>query len=124
VTAKNVLWENDEALPDIVSPLSDGKSVLRVTTEGTLTCASAADGKTLWDKDLETSFKSSPTLVGDKVYLLSTKGVMVIFAMGGKEYKELGKAELGEEPACTPAYLNGKILIRGKRNLYCIGEKK
>jgi outer membrane protein assembly factor BamB len=123
VTDKNVLWMVDDGLPDVVSLVSDGKFVLRVTSQGILTCSNPADGKTVWDKEMEMSFMSSPTLVGDKVYLLNDKGVMYIFAAGGTAYKEIGHSALGEEPTCTPAYLDGKILIRAKKNLYCIGEK-
>ena len=68
-------------------------------------------------------FKSSPTLVGDKIYLMTEKGLMFIFAASAEGYKELGKAELGEEANSSPAYLDGRIYIRGKHNLYCIGKK-
>jgi hypothetical protein len=48
---------------------------------------------------------------------------MFIFAASAEGYKELGKAELGEEANSSPAYLDGRIYIRGKHNLYCIGRK-
>jgi len=123
VTAKNVVWTADDGLPDISSPLTDGKFMLRVTSQGMLTMSSAADGKPLWEKELDVPVASSPTLVGDKVYLLSEKGVMYIFAAGGAAYKELGKAELGEQATASPALVDRKIVIRGKKNLYCIGAK-
>ena len=123
ITASRRVWAGESGLPDIVSPLADGKIVLLVTTDGTLTCYAAADGKTLWEKDLDHIFKSSPTLVGDRIYLMTEKGLMFIFAASAEGYKELGKAELGEEANSSPAYLDGRIYIRGKHNLYCIGKK-
>jgi len=123
ITASRRVWAGESGLPDIVSPLADGKIVLLVTTDGTLTCYAAADGKTLWEKDLDHIFKSSPTLVGDRVYLMTEKGVMLIFAASAEGYKELGKADLGEPANSSPAYLDGRIYIRGKHNLYCIGKK-
>jgi hypothetical protein len=39
-----------------------------------------------------------------------------------REYKVLGEPALGEESACTPAFTNGRIYIRGESNLYCIGK--
>ena len=122
VTATHRAWSAEDGLPDIVSPLTDGKFVLLVTTDGTLTCYAAADGKKLWEKDIDANFKSSPTLVGDKIHLMTDKGVMYILA-AGREFKELGKAELGEPANSSPAYLNGRIYIRAKHNLYCIGGK-
>jgi hypothetical protein len=59
--------------------------------------------------------------VGDKVYLMSEEGVMFIIA-AGREYKELGRAELGEKAHTSPAFMDGRIYIRGKENLYCIGN--
>lgn len=123
VTATHLAWTAEDGLPDIVSPLTDGKIVLLVTTDGTLTCYAAADGKKLWEKEMDHIFKSSPTLVGDRIYLMTEKGLMFIFAASAEGYKELGKAELGEEANSSPAYLDGRIYIRGKHNLYCIGKK-
>ena len=123
ITATHVAWTAEDGLPDIVSPLTDGKLVLLVTTDGTLNCYAAADGKKLWEKEMDHIFKSSPTLVGDKVYLMTEKGVMLIFAASAEGYKELGKADLGEPANSSPAYLDGRIYIRGKHNLYCIGKK-
>jgi outer membrane protein assembly factor BamB len=123
ITATHLAWTAEDGLPDIVSPLTDGKIVLLVTTDGTLTCYAASDGKKLWEKEMDHIFKSSPTLVGDKIYLMTEKGLMFIFAASAEGYKELGKAELGEEANSSPAYLDGRIYIRGKHNLYCIGKK-
>jgi len=81
-----------------------------------------SDGKRLWEKDLEEYFLASPSLVGDKLYLLSEKGVMFI-AEGGSEYKELAKCELNEKCHASPAFADGRIYIRGIENLYCIGSR-
>ena len=43
-------------------------------------------------------------------------------AQAGPEYKELGKCELGEECYASPAFADGRIYIRGVKNLYCIGQ--
>jgi len=122
VTKTHVAWTFTEDLPDIVSPLSNGEIVLTAYTYGTLTCVDAKTGKLLWSQDFDADFKSSPTLVGDRIYLLDAKGVMHIFA-AGRAYKELGKAALGEPAHASPAFVDGRIYIRGKHNLYCIGKK-
>jgi len=123
ITASRRVWAAEDSLPDIVSPLTDGRIVLLVTSDGTLTCYAAADGRKLWEKEIDAMFKSSPTLVGDRIYLMTEKGVMLIFAASAEGYKELGKAELGEPANSSPAYLDGRIYIRSKHNLYCIGKK-
>jgi len=114
-------WTAEDGLPDIVSPVTDGKIVLLVTTDGLLTCYAAADGKMLWEQEIDAIFMASPGLVGDKVYLMDEKGVMRIFTTAGA-YKEVAKAELGERSHASPAFLDGRIYLRGKKHLFCIGK--
>jgi len=122
VTETHIVWRAEDGLPDICSPLSNGELVFLLATYGILTCYDAKDGKMVLEQDFETSFKASPSLVGDRVYLMSEEGVMFIFA-ADREYKELGRAELGEAVNTCPAFMDGRIYIRGKEHLYCIGQK-
>lgn len=123
VTESHVAWLYPDDLPDIASPLSNGELVFIVYTYGTISCLEAKTGKLVWTETVEHDFKSSPTLVGDRIYLMDTQGVMHILS-AGRAYKELGKAALGEPSNCSPAFVNGRIYIRGKHNLYCIGKKE
>ncbi|HIE26730.1 TPA: serine/threonine protein kinase [Candidatus Poribacteria bacterium] len=122
VTETHIAWRAEDGLPDICSPLSNGEFVFLLASYGILTCYNAQDGSVVWEQDLEASFKSSPSLVGDKVYLMSDEGVMFIVA-AEREFKELSRAELGEGVHTSPAFMDGRIYIRGKKNLYCIGNK-
>jgi len=122
VTATHVLWGAEDGLPDIVSPLANGDSVLVLTSEGLLTCYDAKKGEKVWEHEYDMPFSSSPSLVGDRIYLTANKGITFIIA-AGRQYKELGKNELGEEVLASPAILEGRIYMRGKRHLFCIGEK-
>ncbi|MHB1034799.1 MAG: PQQ-binding-like beta-propeller repeat protein [Pirellulales bacterium] len=123
VTASHIAWSGEDGLPDICSLLTDGKIVLLVTSNGTLTCYNAKDGSQAWTHDFDDElFQASPSLVGDKIYLLSEKGTMYILQTG-KEYKELGKSDLGEEALTSPAFQDGCFYIRGKTHLICVGGK-
>ncbi len=123
VTKTHVAWMAMDDLPDIVSPVSNGSLVLTVVTYGVLTCYDAKTGKKAWTHSYDNlMFRSSPTVVGDRIYLLDEKGVMHIIA-AGRAFKELGTAALGEQSNCSPAFVNGRIYVRGKYNLYCIGAK-
>jgi len=143
VTETHIAWSIEEGAPDICSPVSNGELIFLLTTEGFLTCYKVADGKRLWEQDLREDFWASPSLVlapapapvlrqedagasrgsgGDKLYLLTEKGVMLI-VQAGPEYKELTRCELGEECRASPAFADGCIYIRGLENLYCIRKK-
>jgi outer membrane protein assembly factor BamB len=129
VTGSAVDWTAEEGLPDICSPLADGKLVWLLTTEGKLTCYNAADGKQIYKKEFESPdpdipvhFKSSPALAGDKVYLTEERGVTHILS-AGDSFKEIGTAVLGEEVDASLVFQDGRIYIRGKHHLFAIGKK-
>jgi outer membrane protein assembly factor BamB len=121
VTQTHIVWKSDQSTPDISCPVSNGEFIFLVTTEGLLISYNAADGKKLWEHELQKNFLASPSLVGDRLYLLSEKGVMYIIE-AGTEYKEFAKCELGERCYASPAFMDGRIYIRGDDNLYCIGS--
>jgi outer membrane protein assembly factor BamB len=120
VTATHRLWKNSDGLPDIVSPLATGPFVFTVTTDRLVTCFETAKGKVLWEQDFATTFHASPVLAGGVVYLTDTAGVTHVFKAAGA-YEAVGTCELGEEVVGTPAFAGGRIYVRGKQNLYCIG---
>jgi len=122
VTGTHIAWRAEDGGPDICSPVGNGELVFVVTTEGTLKCYKAADGSKVYEKELDTGFRASPSLVGDKLYLLDEKGVMYI-AEAGPQYKELARCRLGEDCWASPAFADGRIYLRGIKNLYSIGNK-
>jgi len=119
VTETHIAWTFEENIPEICSPVSNGQLIFLLATNGTLTCLSVADGKKLWEKSLETYFQASPSLVGDRLYLLSETGSMFIVEAAA-EFKEIARREVGEPCFASPAFADGRIYIRGTENLYCI----
>ncbi len=123
VTKTHVVWTAEDGLPEICSPLSDGKYVYLLTSSGLLTCYDLQNGKKKYEHDFELSFKSSPGLCGDRIYLFSDKGV-AIQVQAGPEFKELARSEMGQEIMSSPAFADGRLYIRAKQHLFCIGAKK
>jgi len=121
VTKTHVAWHMEDSGPDICSPVSDGKYVYTLESGGLLLCINVADGKKLYEMDVKEEARASPSIVGDKLYLLDMKGVMHI-AQIGPEYKEIARCELGEECFASPAFADGRIYLRGTDKLYCIGK--
>jgi len=121
VTETHIAWTNEDGGPDVCSPVTDGEVIIHLA-DGLLTCLKVSDGTMLWEEDLRAYFLASPSLVGDKLYVLDEEGVMSIAEYKPK-YKELAKCRLGEKCHASPAFADGRIYIRGFENLYCIGEK-
>lgn len=122
VTETHIAWRMEEGAPDICSPVSNGEYVYLMESEGYMLCCKVADGTLAFEHDLKASFRASPSVVGDKLYNLSMEGVMHIGQIG-PEYKELGRAELGENCYASPIFADGRIYIRADENLYGIGQK-
>ena len=121
VTKTHIAWKGEDGIPDICSPVSNGTYVYVLDSGGLVTCYSVADGKKVYEHELKEQCRASPSIVGDKLYILTLTGVMHI-AQVGPEYKELGKCELGEECFASPAFVDGRIYLRSVKNLYCIGS--
>ena len=121
VTETNIVWTAEDGLPDICSPLTNGELVFLLETYGFMTCYDAKTGEKLWEQDLDEEFEASPSLVGDQVYLMTVEGVAIIIK-AGRQFEEIARHELGEGSTASPAFLDGRIYIRGKENLYCISN--
>ncbi|MEI7724527.1 MAG: PQQ-binding-like beta-propeller repeat protein [Bacteroidota bacterium] len=119
--APTLLWEDSDYLSDIPSPLATPKYLFLVTSYGAAVCYDAKNGTKYWEQELETPTYASPMLADGKIYLLDKKGVMHILKPD-QTYSVIGTSPLGEGSSCTPAFANGKIVIRGDKNLYCIGK--
>ncbi|MHC4950476.1 MAG: outer membrane protein assembly factor BamB family protein [Planctomycetota bacterium] len=123
ITKTHILWEIEEDMPDICSPVANEQYVWTLVTQGYLGCYKITDGEEVYTHEIKGSFQASPTLIGDRLYLLSEKGVMLIID-AGSEYKQVGRNELGEKCYASPAFGDGCIYIRGDENLYAIGAPK
>ncbi len=115
------LWENSDYLSDVPSPVATDKYLFVVTSYGTVVCYDAKNGTSYWTKEFTEGFYSSPIIAEGRIYLLDKQGVMQIFS-ADKEFKSIAQPKLGEKSVCTPAFANGRIYIRGDKNLYCIGK--
>ncbi len=119
--AAKLLWETDEELPEVSSPLATERYVFIATSGGSVACRDAATGEKYWLQEFDTGFYSSPVKVGDRVYLMNTEGVTHIFNCD-KIYQAIADCPLGEPSNCTPAFLDRQIFIRSDKYLYCIAE--
>jgi len=123
VTDSKIVWkQEDSGLPDMCSLLCDGPRLYTLVF-GTFHAFDALTGGHLWELETKAKFQASPTLVNGRIHLLTTDGVMIIGEAGKDGFKETGRAALGEGTGASPAYAPGRIYLRGKKNLFCIGSK-
>lgn len=121
VNTKAILWEADEYLPEASSPLAYNGLVVVATSYGVLACYDLKTGEKYWEHDVGKTLYSSPVYADGKIFMMDNDGVMRIYEFG-KEMKVISENKLGEHAGTTAAFANGKIYIRGDKNLYCIGK--
>lgn len=122
VTQTHIVWTSDEGVPDITTPASNGELVFNLSTYGTLVCIDLASGKKVWDHELETVFNASPTIIGNRLLLLGTKGTVVI-ATAERAFNELARFDLGDPIFASPAVTRNRVCVRTATRLLCLGPR-
>jgi len=120
-TNGSVLWENSDKLPEISSPVYYKDYVYVATTYAVLACVDAKTGVSKWEYEAKAGFYSSPMIASGKLYIFDTSGNAYVFASGAA-LKLISSPVLGEKVYATPVFSDGRIYIRGVKNLYCIGK--
>ena len=128
VTDTHVEWFTDIDVPDVCSPLITGKHVL-LLSHAYLACFELGKSddpeearEPLWEEDLLEDVTSSPSLVGEFVYIFSQEGKAWILKPTAEACERIAELEMGEPVRSSPAFRPGRIYIRGKEHLFCIGK--
>ena len=115
-----IIWESNEYLPEVASPVAKNGLLYIGTSYGVIACFDATNGEIVWEYECDQGFYASPVIADNKIYFMDMDGIMHIFATD-KTRKVIGEPELGERSVSTPAFVDGKIIIRGYDHLFCIG---
>ncbi len=68
-------------------------------------------------------FFGSPILMGERLLALSMSGEAVMLA-ASRDYKVLGRTDLGEPTEATPAVASGRLFLRTETELRCLQEQE
>lgn len=115
-------WTDQRNAPDVPSPVSDGARFYMAADNGTLTCLDAKTGAVIYgpeDTGIGRTW-ASPIIADGKIYLTGQTGETAVIH-AGPTYKLIGKNALdGSYTLCTPAFVDGEIIIRTGTHLYCV----
>lgn len=117
----SIAWEVIDDLSEVSSPVASGGLVFMAASYGALSCLDAKTGELLWIEDFDDGFYSSPILSGENIYLMDMSGVTHIIK-AAREFEVTARNPLGEKAVTIPAFMPGRIYIRGYKNLICIGS--
>ena len=89
-----------------------------------MSCYDAAKGgDVLWEEEFDENFRASPGLAGQHVYLFSESGKSWVIRPTREACERVAENDLGEECVTSPAFVAGRVYIRGKEHLFCLGPK-
>ena len=114
-----VLWESSDYLPEVSSPAATKDHLYVATSYGVLAAYDTKTGALAKEHELNVEFYSSPMIVEGKLYLFSNDGKMHIFSTDN-EFNLLSSFETGERTMATPAFTDGKIVVRTEKSIYCV----
>ena len=101
-----------------------GDHVYRISNPGIIRCWKLRDGELVYEERAERITPSaSPIVSADgRIYFASSGKTYVI--QSGPEFKLLSINDLDDHPDYTSAAIsNGRIFLKGKSYLWCIGTK-
>lgn len=124
ITSSHVLWEQNQGLPAVPSPLYAAGHIFLVKNPGILTSIDAKSGRVIKSDRVSSGsdYYASPVYGDGKVYLLSQRGHCTVVSAEG-QWKVLSRARFDEDVYATPALVDGKIYLRTAGFLYCFGER-
>jgi len=120
----NIVWKYEKGTAYVPSPILYGDYVYLTTDRGILTCLDAKTGEVKYEGGrvpVPATFTASPVAFEGKILLTSELGETFVVKAGLK-HEVLRTNSIDEPVYASPAISDGKIFIRGEKNLYCIGK--
>ncbi len=125
-TATAELWNRSDFGTDCPSPIVFGDSVLVHADNGELACMDLKTGadrwQDRWPRDAS-KFFASPALAGNLLYANREDGSVLVGEITEAGFKFLSENKLDEALVASPVPVNGHLLIRGSKHLYCFTKK-
>jgi outer membrane protein assembly factor BamB len=118
-----VLWEFKQATPDTPCPVVTNGLLFSLSDDGIALCLDAATGEQKWRERLGGDGKASPLVANGRVYFLNTAGKCTVVAATGT-FTKLAENTIADEMIASPAVAHGRLYLRGKQALYCIGTQE
>jgi outer membrane protein assembly factor BamB len=124
VSATQVRTLTTRGVPEVPSPVSDGKYIYLVKNGGQLTCLDAASGETVYRKRTRGTgtHYASPLIAGGNLYTFAGNGRVSVLELGESPHI-VALNEMKEEVYATPAVVDGVIFLRTHSALYAFAKE-
>jgi outer membrane protein assembly factor BamB len=121
-----IVWRYNKGTSYVPSPILYGDYVYLMSDAGILTCLNAKTGELVYEGGrvpIATKFYgASPVAFEGKILLTSDDGDTFVIKAGPK-HEVLATNSIGEPSRTSIAIADGKLFLRGEKNLFCITNK-
>jgi outer membrane protein assembly factor BamB len=126
--APKQLWRSKQINPVTISPLVLGERIYSLNGAGVLSASEIKTGTTKWKLRVTGPFSGSPVAAGNRLLVVSEKGLVQIVDTTAPEGAVVGKLQLPlkenskELVLCTPALSGNHVFVRTDSTLWRLGE--
>lgn len=121
LSPRDIVWQYDEGSPDSCSSVIWNELLFTIADDGIARCIDLPTGHLQWKQRLKGGYKASPLAADGRIYFLSIDGTCAVISASPR-FDKLLENKLDDETIASPAVSEGRIYIRGKKSLYCIGR--
>jgi len=118
---EEIVWKSEQGTSDSPSPVVWGELLFMVTNDGILRCLDTLSGRLYWKERIKGGYRASLVAAEGRVYLLNLDGLTTVVS-ASQRFARLTENPLQDETVASPAVSDGKIFIRGRKSLYCLGK--
>jgi outer membrane protein assembly factor BamB len=125
VTTTHRLWKREDVGTFVPTPSVYQSRIYLLRDHGELDCLDPATGQTLWHDALpksKASYYASPLIAAGNLYAARDDGVVFVGRVEDK-FGLLAENHMGEQVIASPVPVANRLLIRGDRHLFCVGEE-
>ena len=117
-------WRNDDFVAFSSSPIMVNNRVYGTIATGSLVCADATTGKTIWSEKLAPDqLHASPAYADGKLYVPMLHGTVSVVKDAGDKATVISVNQMGAPCLGAPSFYGDAVFIFTKEALHCFGPK-
>jgi outer membrane protein assembly factor BamB len=124
VTKTHRVWTRKGTGSFVPTPAAFGDKTYILRDGGEVECIDVKTGKTEWKNRLpkhRAKYYASPVVADGKLYATREDGVIIVAKLS-ESLEVLSQNDMGERMIASPVPVDGKLLLRGVRHLFCVGS--
>lgn len=118
----DIVWKFDKGTPDSCTPVAWEDHLYTLQDSGVARCFDIHTGRSLWTERLKGDYKASPVAAEGRIYFLNVHGLCTVISADSR-FDKLAENQIDDDTIASPALSDGRIYIRGRKALYCVGRE-